>query len=292
MIPEEIRNSLDQKLTDLFSISTEVHSSAPLSGGCINQVYRLTTNHGDFCMKFNLGTRYPGMFEAEAVGLRMLKSAGEIKVPEVILTGTAGKYEFILLEFIRSISSRSDLMGNFGRSLARLHKHSENFFGGDSDNYMGALPQSNKKHDDWSSFFIEERLERQVQTARSAGYLKDPIYQSFQRLYSKMDSIFPKEKPALLHGDLWNGNWMVDEKGQACLIDPAVYYGHREIDLAMTLLFGGFDSSFYNAYHQEFPLEKEWRMRSDICNLYPLLVHLNLFGTGYLAQIESIIRKF
>lgn len=252
----------------------------------------MTTNHGDFCLKFNLGSKYPGMFSAEANGLKKLKEAGEIKVPDVIVTGSSGQYDFLLLEFIHGGKSDRDLMEEFGRSLARLHRHSENFFGGDSDNYMGALPQSNRKHDDWSSFFIEERLEKQVQLARSFGYLKEGIYQSFQRLYSKLESLFPKENPALLHGDLWNGNWMVDTTGKACLIDPAVYYGHREIDLAMTLLFGGFDPSFYFAYHQEFPLEKEWRMRCDICNLYPLLVHLNLFGTGYLGQIEAIVRKF
>jgi protein-ribulosamine 3-kinase len=292
MIPKEIKDSLENFFSEHFSFRMEIHSAIALSGGCINQVFRLTTNRGDFCLKYNRSNAYPGMFVAEARGLKILKDAGEIRIPEVLLSGSGDQYDYLLMEFVQSGKAKTRLMEEFGRSLARLHKHSQEFFGEDIDNYMGSLPQSNRKHREWSSFFIEERLEKQVGIARSSGFLKGEVYQSFQRLYRQLDSIFPKEKPALLHGDLWNGNWIVDENGTACLIDPAVYYGHREIDLAMTLLFGGFDSSFYTAYDEEFPLEKEWRMRSDIGNLYPLLIHLNLFGAGYLGQIESIIRKF
>jgi fructosamine-3-kinase len=181
-------------------------------------------------------------------------------------------------------------MHDFGRSLARLHRHTTGYFGHELDNYMGSLPQSNKKHTSWNSFFVEERLKRQVSLANV--YFSSSDFAAFERLYVRLDELLPVEPPALLHGDLWGGNYMVAPDGKACLIDPAVYYGHREVDIAMTTLFGGFDESFYTSYLEEYPLEKGWQKRLDIFKLYPLLIHLNLFGSVYLESILSIIRRF
>jgi protein-ribulosamine 3-kinase len=292
MIPQEIIDSITGFFTGLTSVKFQIHSADALSGGCINHVCRITTSAGRYCLKYNNDNDFPGMFDSEAKGLSTLNDANEIRIPGVIHSGTANRYSYILLEFITAAPAIPGFMEDFGRSLARLHRHSADFFGNDNDNYMGALPQSNRKHKDWVSFFIEERLEKQVSIADQAGFLSSGIRDSFQRMYDRLDEIFPKEKPSLLHGDLWGGNYIVSEKGKACLIDPAVYYGHREIDIAMTTLFGGFGASFYSAYNDEFPLEKEWRSRLGICNLYPLLIHLNLFGSGYLGQIESIVKKF
>lgn len=155
---------------------------------------------------------------------------------------------------------------------------------------MGSLPQSNKKQARWNDFFIEERLKKQVLLAREYFSSADLI--SFERLYARLDELLPVEPSALLHGDLWGGNYMVSSDGKACLIDPAVYYGHREVDIAMTTLFGGFDEQFYISYNEEYPLEINWQQRLDIFKLYPLLIHLNLFGSGYLGSILSIIRRF
>ena len=157
---------------------------------------------------------------------------------------------------------------------------------------MGSLPQANTFHSDWSSFFIEERLEPQLVAARDSGYFSSHDDERFQRLFKSFPSICPAEKPSLVHGDLWSGNYIVSDEGRACLIDPAVYYGHREVDIAMTTLFGGFDPEFYSSYDEAFPMEKGWEDRLEIYNLYPLLVHLNLFGAGYLGSIERIIRRF
>jgi protein-ribulosamine 3-kinase len=292
MIPQEVKDSLASFFAEQFSGDLQIYSDISLSGGCINNVCLLKTNFGDFCLKYNRSSAFPGMLESEAKGLLLLKEADEIRVPGVICTGSRDAYSYLLLEFISPGTPGKEMMANFGRSLARLHRHSADFFGGDHDNFMGSLPQSNRKHSDWISFFIEERLEKQVMLAQSSGFLSNEISGCFGRLYKRLDSIFPKENPSLLHGDLWGGNYLVAETGKACLIDPAVYFGHREIDIAMTTLFGGFGNSFYTSYHEEFPLEKGWKDRLDIFNLYPLLIHLNLFGSGYLNQIESVVRKY
>jgi len=131
-----------------------------------------------------------------------------------------------------------------------------------------------------------------VKMARDHGNAGSDTVRAFDRFYRKLDEIFPVEAPSLIHGDLWNGNYMVNENGEAVIIDPAVYYGHREMDLGMSKLFGGFSAGFYEAYNQQYPLEKDWKERLDYCNLYPLMVHVNLFGGGYLNSVKSILRNF
>jgi protein-ribulosamine 3-kinase len=290
MIPQEITDSLNTFFLHSRGVSIDIRKIVPLSGGCINHVHRLQTGFGDFCIKYNLHDRFPEMFTCEANGLALLKSAGEIRVPEVLTTGSAGSYAYILLEYIDPGRKVPLFMQDFGRSLARLHRHTADCFGHISDNYMGSLPQSNRDHSDWVSFFIEERLRKQVSMA--GEYFSASGLASFERLYGRLEGLIPAEPPALVHGDLWGGNYMVAGDGKACLIDPAVYYGHREVDIAMTTLFGGFDADFYAAYQEEYPLETGWKKRLDIFKLYPLLIHLNLFGSGYLGSILDIIGEF
>lgn len=290
MIPQEITDSLIDYFSTTRNININILKASSLSGGCINHVHKLQTNTGDFCIKYNLRDRYPKMFTSEADGLTLLKSAGEIHVPGVYSTGEAGSFAYILLEFIDQGRKSPSFMRDFGRSLARLHRHTAGYFGHTINNYMGSLPQSNKKHPTWNSFFVEERLKKQVSLA--SVYFSSSDLAAFERLYSRLDELLPVEPPAMLHGDLWGGNYMVAPNGKACLIDPAVYYGHREVDIAMTTLFGGFDEHFYASYQEEYPLENGWQDRLDIFKLYPLLIHLNLFGSGYLGSIASIIRRF
>jgi protein-ribulosamine 3-kinase len=157
---------------------------------------------------------------------------------------------------------------------------------------MGSLYQHNTFHNRWINFFIQERLERQVRLARDRGNISSADVSAFERLYKKLEEIFPETKPSLVHGDLWSGNFMINENGLPSLIDPAVYYGHPEVDIAMSTLFGGFADSFYETYNQSNPLEKGWQQRLDYYNLYPLMIHVNLFGESYLRAVRRIIQKF
>ncbi|MCX6249324.1 MAG: fructosamine kinase family protein [Bacteroidetes bacterium] len=292
MIPQEINDHLVSFFLSDLHKELKIHYDNPLSGGSINSVYQLNTNEGDYCLKYNQSSAYPGIFEKEAMGLELLRSSRGIRVPGVITVQKTERYSFLLVEYIMAGPRTEDFFSDFGHSLAHLHQNYGEAFGLGHDNYMGSLEQCNTIHQDWTSFFIEERLEKQLLLTGNKGYFSSSDIAHFQHLYRQLPSLCPVEKPSLLHGDLWCGNFIVSEEGKACLIDPAVYYGHREIDIAMSTLFGGFDTEFYNAYNEVFPMEKGWKERMDIYNLYPLLVHLNLFGAGYLGIITRFIRKF
>lgn len=262
------------------------------SGGCINRGGRLQTSVGEFFLKWNDVQKFPNMFTAEAVGLKSLSSASSFRIPEVILTGETQRFQFLLIEFINAGKRSPKFWEVAGQRLAALHLNTAPTYGFKADNYIGSLPQSNANYSDWISFFINERLEPQVKRALDSGKITNQISAKFNGLYNKLPAIISIEKPALLHGDLWSGNLMIDEEGGPCLIDPAVYYGHREAEVAFTKLFGGFDQDFYQSYHATYPLDDGFKSRIDLYNLYPLLVHLNIFGGGYYAQVVSILKHF
>lgn len=292
MIPPPIEQQALLILEKKLGTPVRLSSRKPIGGGDINEAICLQTDQGDFFIKWNNAKRYPGMFEAEAKGLELLKEADELFIPSVIGSGTAGNDSFLLLEFVTPGARIGRFMEDFGRSLARLHKHTAQEFGLDHDNYIGSLPQSNRNHDNWPDFFAIERLEKQVKMARNAHEIDSGTVAAFERLYKHFSSIFPIEPPALIHGDLWGGNYMTSPEGKACIYDPAVYYGHREMDIGMSRLFGGFGNEFYEAYNSEYPMGKGWNERIDICNLYPLMVHVNLFGGSYAYSVKSILRRF
>lgn len=293
MLPGFIRDSVLRFLQiDTSAKSAELYSIHALSGGSINQAFRLKTSRGDFFLKYNDASRYPEMFRKEAEGLKLLKAPGIIEVPGVLLAAEDENHAFLLLEFVDQGIEKPDFWDDFGEKLARLHQVKAQQFGLDHDNYMGSLYQYNHFHDTWSEFFIVERLERQIKLAREQGNIKRSDVQAFERLYLRLDEIFPPCQPSLLHGDLWSGNFITSASGFACLIDPAVYFGHPETDIAMSTLFGGFSNRFYEAYASHNVLEKGWRERLPVYNLYPLMVHVNLFGGGYLGSVQQILKKF
>jgi len=176
--------------------------------------------------------------------------------------------------------------------LAHLHLTQRQAFGLESDNFIASLYQKNHDTDDWLDFFIEQRLEPLLGKAYFDRLIPLDFLKKFQEIYPKLEGIFPKEKPSLVHGDLWSGNIIPNVSGEPSLIDPAIYFGHREMDLAFSRLFGGFDRQFYDSYESVLPLEPEFESRIGVYNLYPLLVHLNLFGEAYLPGIQKIINRF
>ena len=292
MIPNTILISLTEFFANHQNSDFHVLSFIPLGGGSINEVYLLRTSIGNFCLKYNRRDAFPKMFETEAMGLKRLSLSGSIRIPGVIVNKSLEDHSFILLEYIEAVPQVKGFWQDFGRSLALLHRNYNQLYGLDYNNYMGSLVQSNCYHSSWVEFFVEERLDKQVRLALIKGGLNISEQKLFEKLYSRLDEFLPEEPPCLVHGDLWSGNFIVSEKGKACLIDPAVYFGNREVDLAMSTLFGGFSPEFYDSYNEEYPLIKGWKDRLDLYNLYPLLVHLNLFGTSYLGSILRILRRF
>ena len=281
-----------KKLEEVTGETAELLSVSPVGGGDINEAYRFETTLGTYFVKKNSSSRFPQMFKKEALGLKILADAEEIPVPEVMTWDETGEEAFLIMKYIPPGTKSTDFWETFGRRLAALHRHTDEMFGLDHDNYIGSLHQSNRRHRSWTDFFREERLQFQVKMARDAGRIDSDTIRQFERFYQKLEDIFPVEPPALIHGDLWGGNFIVNPEGEAVIIDPAVYYGHREMDLGMSQLFGGFHHEFYEAYNRHYPLEPGWQKRLDYCNLYPLMVHVNLFGGGYLGSVKSILKRF
>jgi len=200
-------------------------------------------------------------------------------------------YQFLLLEFIEQRRRAPGYWEVLGHQLAQLHKCSAPSHGLDHNNYIGSLAQSNKTHRSWLTFFIEERLSPLLKLAIDDHHAPGVWMRKFETLYARLPSLLPDGRPSLLHGDLWSGNVITGHDGLPCLIDPAVYYGHREADLAMTHLFGGFEDGFYSSYESLYPLPTGFSERIDLYNLYPLLVHFNLFGASYAERITNILKR-
>ncbi|MDR9418477.1 fructosamine kinase family protein [Gracilimonas sp.] len=283
MLPASIQEAIQNFFKETVTQVDSVH------GGDINEGAKIKLESGDtLFVKWN--TDAPdSMFEVEAKGLSLLSDANtDLVIPNVKLQ----KSSFLVLDWIQEGGGKPNSAYNFGVYLAKFHQHSSDSFGLDHDNFIGRLPQSNNRHSNWPDFFTIERIEPQVKMGVESGKLTSSILRDVQKLYGKVGSIFPTEKPALLHGDLWSGNYMLTKTGGAAIYDPAVYYGHREMELAMTRLFGGFSANFYEGYNAEFPLEPGFNERVNICNLYPILVHANLFGGSYSRQAENIIKRY
>jgi len=289
MISEEkIKARIEEKL------KSKIKSLSSLSGGCISDAYKVTTDNGsNFFLKYN-SSASNDMFIKEANGLKELAKANAIRIPDVL----SFDEHYILLEFITTGSRKKNFFEEFGCKFAEMHKFSSNSFGFYEDNYIGSNTQKNipdeKEKTSWVTFYFNKRILFQLQLAEKLGNSTPELRKGISKLENKIQEIIGdmQEKPSLLHGDLWSGNYMVDENGDAVLIDPAVYYGHREADLGMTKLFGVFNSEFYRAYNETFPLEDGYEYRENIYKLYHVLNHLNLFGGGYYSQALSIIKFY
>lgn len=291
MLTVDLTYYLEEALSQALLGRVSIRHQHRLRGGCIHESYCLETDHGHWFVKWN-DIGHSRHFKTEAQGLQLLAATGEIHVPRVITLGETPEHAYVIMEYIAAAPRKWNYWEHFGQSLAALHRHSQPAFGLDHDNFIGALPQSNQEHRQWVTFFVEERLQKQVELALKNRYLDRSYLAKFDKLYSRLPDILPVESPSLLHGDLWSGNVMINERGEVSLIDPAVYYGHREAEIAFSQLFGAYPAVFYEAYQEVYPLQSGWKDRVSLFNLYPLLVHLNLFGPSYLPQIRHILKQF
>ncbi|PNY81072.1 fructosamine kinase family protein [Deinococcus koreensis] len=271
-----------------MSLGTPVRGAARLTGGDINDVYRLHTDRGEVVLKASR-RGLPGLFAAEAEGLARLRAPGVLTVPEVIAHGDApGGWAYLLLEYLTPAAPTPADEEALGRGLAALHGVTAPQFGGGADNFFGALPQINAPAPTAAGFYWTSRLEPQLR--RAQRLLGPADLARFGALRARLDTLIPAEPPALVHGDLWHGNVLYSTRGPA-LIDPAVAFSHREVDLALLRLFGPVPARVMAAYGEARPLAPGWPARVPLWNLYPLLAHLNMFGAGYLGRVRAALEQ-
>lgn len=278
-------------LFESFGQQVALTNSRLIAAGNLNQGIYLQTSDQRFFLKTNF-SEFTDIFQKEAAALQKMRQVCDLKVPEVYHTGSYQGQNFLLMEWVDSERRQQNFWKILGEGLAQLHMHTQANFGLAQDSYIASLPQQNSLSESWVDFYIQNRLEPLAGKAYYEGYFSLEFYKQFQKLYPLLQALIPQERPAFLHGDLWSGNVMIDEMGKPCLIDPAIYYGHREMDLAFSKLFGGFDSIFYDTYQEIFPIEPGFEERMDIHNLYPLLVHVLLFGESYVHGIAKTMRKY
>ncbi len=292
---QKIYSSLDEAVRDLYGNERSVTERRRISGGDINEACALTLNDGTILfMKYNSPDALPNL-RAEAIGLEEIAATRTIGAAKVLGLGKDRSCSFLLLEYIAGGPRMEGYWETFAKELASMHRfsvsHPEIGYGFFMDNFIGMRKQINTPHDKWIPFFRDCRLSPQFEAA--ADYFESPERRKIEYFLSHLDSyLVEPDRPSLLHGDLWTGNHITGNDGKGWVIDPAVYYGHPEADLAMTELFGGFPQSFYEAYREYGKLSPDYKDRRDIYNLYQLLNHLNMFGGGYYSAVRSIINRF
>ena len=270
---------------EAFSPDTPSH----VSGGCINTALRLRDGSQSWFVKTNDAARLD-MFEAEAAGLNAMADTRTIRVPRALCTGTHGRNAYIIMEYTESGPAGRSGQQLAGERLAAMHHHTRDRFGWERDNTIGATLQPNAWRDDWIIFWREQRLGFQLKLVGRNGY--PGLQRQGEKLLDRFHMLIDHDPaPSLLHGDLWGGNISYDQSGEPVIFDPAVYYGDREADIAMTELFGGFGSDFYDAYKNSWPLDVGYATRKTLYNLYHILNHANLFGGGYAGQAQGMIDR-
>lgn len=284
---QQIEHSISEKTRRPFKAET----ARPVAGGCINEAFCLQGQQRCFFVKVNRAERLD-MFAAEAAGLRAIQATNTVRVPRAIAWDSDRTKSWLVLEFIAFSSQQPSANAALGEQLAAMHQVSAGRFGWERNNTIGSSVQSNNWMEDWPDFLREQRLGYQLALA-GLNHAPTRLIDRGQQLLELLPALFSdyQPQPALLHGDLWGGNWATDEQGLPVLFDPAVYFGDREADLAMTELFGGFDKRFYESYHAAWPLDPGYRVRKHAYNLYHILNHFNLFGGSYAQQASDMIEN-
>ncbi len=280
-ISEQIADALDQPFA--------AQNPRPISGGDINAAYLLEDNGQAFFVKLNAASQLP-MFEAEHQALLEMKAGNTLQVPAPLCCGVAGSRAFIAMAYTAFGAAHSNSPALLGKQLADMHRITADHFGWHRDNTIGTTPQRNDQNDNWLDFWRDQRIGPQLQLLAEGGY-QGRIQSLGQQLLAALPLLLNGHQPpaSMLHGDLWSGNYAFNRQGEPLIFDPALYYGDRETDLAMTELFGGFSPGFYDAYQAAYPLDEGYQQRKNLYNLYHILNHGNLFGGGYIRQAEQVI---
>ncbi|WP_274475722.1 fructosamine kinase family protein [Mangrovimonas aestuarii] len=280
---------LIQKLSTILEETVLEISTMP--GGDISSIFKLKTPSRLLVIKLHNGELGHQILQSEKLALKTIASTKTIATPKIYSSGILDNKAYLVMECINSKTPTSDNQERLGHDLATLHKITSDNFGFIENNFIGSLPQSNTNHDNWIDFYINERLFPQLKTAEKKGLLNFSNIPQINTMASVCKELMPEVVPSLLHGDLWSGNFMIDQNGTPYLIDPSVYFGHNEVDIAMSKLFGGFSESFYEAYHRHFPKTQYFSERIQLYQLYYLLVHLNLFGRSYYPSVKGILSR-
>jgi len=290
-------NQIATQITEITGIQFQVKEHRSITGGCINQGVMITDGQRRFFIKLNQ-RKYLDMFVSEAAGLQQLIETQTISLPHPICWGIAGERSYLVLEWIDFGSGEPTVWREMGRKLARLHqwvpklmdgKSPHQPFGWHRNNTIGLTPQLNPWTRDWSNFWIHSRIDYQLQMAQQRGGYFPKAEQLLTLIPTLLRGHYPR--PSLVHGDLWTGNWGIRCTGEPVIFDPAPYWGDREVDLAMTELFGRFPEPFYQGYDELFPMEKGYESRKVLYNLYHVLNHFNLFGGSYESQVNTMISQ-
>ncbi len=290
MLPEPVRRSVE-------AVLGSVRGDRPVGGGCISPSARLELAGGPVFLKYHSGAPSE-LFAVEAGGLDALRAAGSgLRIPEVLALGEAeeGGFVWLALEWLEPSGAAAGYGERLGAGLAALHGTDGGRWGWERDGFIGSLPQANEPTRRWAEFWRDRRLRPQLELARRAG-IRPGGEAEWERLFAALPALLDGSAEAdgasLLHGDLWSGNVLAVGKGEPALVDPAAYRGHREVDLAMAELFGGFAPGFHAAYRESRPLLPGYEEgRRDVYQLYYLLVHVNLFGGGYVSRTASALRR-
>jgi fructosamine-3-kinase len=282
-------SAIEQKVQSITGQPFQISDRQPVGGGSINQAYRIGNDRAAYFVKLNQASKLD-MFVAEALGLQAMTDTLSIRVPRTLGWGSTSTHSYLILEWLDLGQGETHTWAMMGRHLASLHRHTHSQgFGWDQSNTIGETPQINTWCTDWTTFFSHHRIGYQLQLAQRRG----GSFSLGQELLQVIPQVLAEHnpQPSLVHGDLWSGNAAFSRTGEPIIFDPAVYYGDREVDLAMSELFGSFPAEFYQGYQDAWPLEAGYSQRKVLYNLYHILNHFNLFGGGYYNQAERVIHQ-
>lgn len=284
---------MNEILEHLKTLNLNIDNIFPVKGGSLSDTFCLESYQSKYFLKLNTAQNFPNLFEKEVNGLNHIRENSNINIPEIIQFGTTNNdFQYLILEWIDITEPSIVNWEKFGQNIAQLHQKTNDKFGWNEDNYIAIIIQPNNYKDTWEQFYTENRILPMIKLLADKKLLNQKEQKAAENLCADLRNIFPKENASLIHGDLWNGNIITRPNGDITLIDPAIYYGHREMDLALADLFGGFDDTFFDSYNEVFPLIGNFKERKSIAQLYPLLVHAYLFEGYYIKDVQTILKKF